>query len=127
MTRWTLIAMLLLIPGCFVAKSVDDTTWDPATVAKIKVGTSTRADVFELLGPPTQVVELLDSDAYVYKHTIVKTTGFSVILFTAIRADQQGDGVTVIVDRDGIVRAVGSKYNAERAIHGPPWADPDEE
>jgi outer membrane protein assembly factor BamE (lipoprotein component of BamABCDE complex) len=122
-----LIAVLLLLPGCFVAKSIDDTTWDPATVAQLKVGTSTRADVLRLLGAPNQVVELLDSDAYVYRHAIGKVTGFTVILFTAIRSDEQRDGITVIVDRSGIVRAVGSRYNAERAIHGAPWADPDED
>ncbi|MHC4472426.1 MAG: hypothetical protein ACYS99_15855 [Planctomycetota bacterium] len=117
----------MLLPGCFVAKSVDDTRWDPQTVSKIKVGRSSRADVLNLLGPPTQVVELLDSDAYVYRHTIVKDTGLFLLIFSALREDRQMDAVTVIVDRAGKVQAVGSKYNAERAIHGMPWADPDEE
>ena len=80
------------------------------------MGTSTRADVLKLLGPPTRVVELLDSDAYVYQHAIEKGTGLFLIVFNTVRSDRQLDGVTVIVDRDAPFQVV--IRNIERG--GPP-------
>ena len=123
MGRLALLYALLLLPGCFVSKDLQERTWDASAVEKLEVGKSTRADVLRLVGAPTEVIKLLDSDAYVYEHTVTKTTGMFLILFNTNRQDRQFDRVTVIVDRKGTVVAVGTRWAADRAVYGLPWTD----
>ena len=123
MSRSALLCALLLLPGCFISKDLEERTWDAQAVERLEVGKSTRADVLRVLGSPSEVIELLDSDAYVYEHAVEKTTGLFVIVFNATRRDRQYDRVTVIVDRQGTVAAVGTRWTADQAIYGLPWTD----
>lgn len=122
--RFTLPAVLpLVLAGCFFGKTKDQRPWDEADVAKIQVGKTTKAEVLRLLGPPKQIVRLLESEAYMYAHSIQKETGTYLIVFNMHRTDTQYDAVTVIINRQDVVTAVGHRFDAEKAGYGFPWQD----
>lgn len=111
----------LLLSGCFFGKTKDDRPWDPALLARLEIGKSTKADVLKLLGSPKQVVRLLESEAYMYTHMVEKKTNTYLVLVNLSRTDRQYDSVTVIIGRDGIVQGVGSRFAADEASYGMPW------
>jgi hypothetical protein len=117
-----LLPALLALPlaGCFFGKKMDDRTWASEAVAKIKPGT-TKAEVLTLLGPPKEVIRLLESEAYVYTRAVEKNTSTFLILVNLSRSDRQYDAVTVIIDRKDVVTAVGSRFSADEAEYGFPW------
>jgi outer membrane protein assembly factor BamE (lipoprotein component of BamABCDE complex) len=122
--KLTLAALLpALLAGCYFGKTRDDRLWDEERVAKIEVGKTTKAQVLQLLGPPKQVVRLLESEAYMYSHTIEKDTGAFLLVVNLRRSDRQYDAVTVIINRQDVVTAVGSRFTAEQAGYGLPWQD----
>ena len=123
MIRVAPLFVLLLLSGCFASRSVNDKTWDPELSGQLVVGTSTREDVLKVMGPPKEVVELLDSDAYIYEHTVMKQSGLFLLILNMSRDEAQYDRVTVIVDRSGIVQAVGQRFLADTAEYGLPFGD----
>lgn len=114
-------AALFVLGGCYFGKKNDDHTWDPALVARIEPGKTTKAQVLQLLGPPKQVVRLLESEAYMYTHSIEKDTNTFLIVLNLSRSDKQYDAITVIINRQDVVTAVGSRFAAEESAYGFPW------
>ena len=115
------ILLLLLSTGCYFSKTMEDRPWGLESVSNIKAGETTKAEVLKLLGPPTEIVRLLESEAYVYRHAMEKQTGTFLILLNMRRVDRQYDAVTVIINREDVVTAVGSRFTAEEAEYGFPW------
>ena len=114
-------AALFALGGCYFGKKNEDRTWDPALVARIEPGKTTKAQVLQLLGPPQQVVRLLESEAYMYTHSIEKATNTFLVVLNLSRTDKQYDAITVIINRQDVVTAVGSRFAAEEAEYGFPW------
>lgn len=118
-----LAVLPLVLAGCFFGKTKDQRPWEESDVAKIQVGKTTKAEVLRLLGPPKQIVRLLESEAYMYSHSIQKETGTYLILLNMHRTDTQYDAVTVIINRQDVVTAVGHRFDAEKSGYGFPWQD----
>lgn len=116
-----LAAALAVLNGCYVSKKKDDRPWAADVVAKIEVGKTTKADVLRLLGPPKQIIRLLESEAYMYIAPVEKNSGLVLIVLNLSRSDRQYDAVTVIINRQDVVTAVGSRFSADEAEYGPPW------
>ena len=116
-----LAAALVALSGCYVSKKIDDRPWPAEVVSKIEVGKTTKAEVLKLLGPPKQVIRLLESEAYMYVASVEKNSGLVLLILNLSRSDRQYDAVTVIINRQDIVTAVGSRFSADEASYGPPW------
>ena len=116
-----LAAAAVALSGCYVSKKKDDRPWPPDVVSKIEVGKTTKADVLKLLGPPKQIIRLLESEAYMYVASVEKNSGLILVVLNLSRSDRQYDAVTVIINRQDIVTAVGSRFSADEAEYGPPW------
>jgi outer membrane protein assembly factor BamE (lipoprotein component of BamABCDE complex) len=114
---------LALLSGCYFGKAKEDLPWQADALAKIQVGKTTKAEVLKILGSPKQVVRLLDSEAFMYSHAVEKSTNTYLVLLNLHRSDRQYDAITVIIGRDGLVQAVGSRFGAEEASYGSPWGD----
>lgn len=123
MKAFVAAAGLLILSGCVLGKTKEDHSWSAEQVAKLQVGKTNKAEVLLALGPPKQVVRLLDSEAYMYTHAIEKSTNTWLLVLILNRHDRQYDSITVIIGRDGIVQAVGSRFGSESASYGPPWGD----
>jgi len=116
-----LAAAFAILNGCYVSKKKDDRPWPPEIVARIVVGKTTKAEVLQLLGPPKQIIRLLESEAYMYIAPVEKNSGLVLLVLNLSRSDRQYDAVTVIINRQDIVTAVGSRFTADEASYGPPW------
>ena len=114
-------AAIAALSGCYLGKKRDDRPWPSDVASKIEVGKTTKAEVLKLLGPPKQVVRLLESEAYMYVATVEKTSGIFLLILNLSRTDRQYDAVTVIINRQDIVTAVGSRLSADEAEYGMPW------
>jgi hypothetical protein len=116
-----LAATVAVLNGCYVSKKKDDRPWPSEIVARIVVGKTTKAEVLQLLGPPKQIIRLLESEAYMYIAPVEKNSGLVLLVLNLSRSDRQYDAVTVIINRQDIVTAVGSRFTADEASYGPPW------
>ena len=116
-----LAVALAVLNGCYVSKKKDDRPWAAEIVAKIEVGKTTKADVLRLLGPPKQIIRLLESEAFMYIAPVEKNSGLVLLVLNLSRSDRQYDAVTVIINRQDVVTAVGSRFSADEAEYGPPW------
>ena len=116
-----LVAALGVLNGCYVSKKRDDRPLRSEVVAAIQVGKTTKAEVLQLLGPPKQIIRLLESEAYMYVASVEKNSGLVLLVLTMSRSDRQYDAVTVIINRQDVVTAVGSRFAADAAEYGPPW------
>ncbi len=114
-------ALALALGGCFFGKKMDDRPWPAEAVARLQPGKTTKAEVLAALGPPKEIVRLLDSEAYMYVHAVEKSTGTYLVLLNLSRSDRQYDAVTVIINRQDVVTAVGSRFRADEAEYGFPW------
>ena len=120
-TRLLPALALVSLGGCYFGKKVEDHPWPAEAVARIEVGKTTKAQVLQLLGPPKEVVRLLESEAYMYTHSVEKSTGAFLLLVNLSRTDRQLDAITVIINRQDVVTAVGSRFAAGTAEYGFPW------
>jgi len=116
-----LSAALVVLNGCYFSKKKDDRPWPPEVVAKIEVGKTTKAEVLKLLGPPKQVIRLLESEAYMYVASVEKNSGLVMVVLNLSRSDRQYDAVTVIINRQDVVTAVGARFSGDEASYGLPW------
>lgn len=114
-------AALAVLNGCYFGKKMDDRPWPAEVVKKIQVGKTTKAEVLMLLGPPKQIVRLLESEAYMYVASVEKNSGIVLLVLNLSRSDRQYDAVTVIINRQDVVTAVGSRFTADEAEYGFPW------
>jgi len=112
---------LLVLNGCYFARKKDDRPWPMDVVSKIEVGKTTKADVLKLLGPPKQIIRLLESEAYMYVASVEKSSGLVLVVLNLSRSDRQYDAVTVIINRQDIVTAVGARFSGDDAAYGLPW------
>ena len=116
-----LAVALAVLNGCYVSKKKDDRPLRGEVVAAIQVGKTTKAEVLQLLGPPKQIIRLLESEAYMYVASVEKNSGLVLLVLTMSRSDRQYDAVTVIINRQDVVTAVGSRFAGDTAEYGPPW------
>ena len=125
------ITALLLVAwlgaGCALTQTSDGTPLDPERVGQIVVGQSTRADVQRLLGTPDEIIysnlehDPLFERAFRYQRNRRRTTYFTLILFSASRADANSDNVIVFFDDRGVVEDVGSRLDVYKPRYGMPW------
>jgi outer membrane protein assembly factor BamE (lipoprotein component of BamABCDE complex) len=105
-----LIFCLALLAGCATTGNVQIS--DPATVAKIEPGKTTKAEVRTLVGEPTKVNFDMNKNEvweYVYTKATAKPATFIPVLnLFAGGADMSGNTLTILFDKNGVVEKVGA-------------------
>jgi len=122
-TRFALLCATLLC-ACALGTQRFGRVIDAAGIASLEVGTSTKADVLRLFGPPTSysrlpVVAALDaaapeavsraepdSDVFVYEYREDRESFFTAILYTRFRREVLADRLMVFFDAADVVRYV---------------------
>ena len=125
MTTRHAMALLLaaMLAGCFTGRTKRELPPSAEKAAQIQVGTTTAAEVLTQLGAPSQIIKLWKSEAYVYDHSVTKSSGLFLLLIITSRRDTQHDRVTVVFDEQGVVKGVGSRFESEEAAFGSPWSE----
>jgi outer membrane protein assembly factor BamE (lipoprotein component of BamABCDE complex) len=95
-------AAATLLQGCAFFRGNYDDEFKQEDVESIKVGTSTRQDVANILGAPERVIQVHDKEIFHYYNYILKS---GTVLFFS-RTNVVGNDLYVFFSPDGIVQQV---------------------
>lgn len=118
-----LIVLLIasLLPGCIVlGKNKQFQPFDSTELDKLVPGQTKATEVTEIFGAPSEVVELANGNAYVYKRTVTKGTVCWLLLVTFGNVEKQHDQLVFFFDRNDTLTHYGLSLDAEKAKYGLP-------
>ena len=117
------LALLLILPGCFTTRKTINQQLSSEAAAQVAPGTS-AADVVELLGAPTDIVQLGHRSAYLYEFQQTKMTGLLAGVVGFMNSDTRSDRVWIFLGPGGdTVTHVGSSFDANKAENRMPWTE----
>ena len=114
-------AVVFLLPGCFVSRTLVNEPIEPASVGQLVPGTTTADEVLALLGAPTDVIQLGKRSAWRYDHLVSKTAGLWLILVGVLNVDTQSDRVWLFFDENDVLKHAGSTLKSHTAEYSFPW------
>jgi len=116
------LLILVLSTGCvLLGKNTEFQPLDPTLLEPLVAGQSRAADVCKVLGAPSQVVELSNGNAYVYRRSVTKGTGVWLVLVSFVNAEEQHDQVVLFFDKNDLLTHYGVSLNAGKASYGFPF------
>ena len=118
-----IIVSFLLVSGCSIIRVYEG---EPLKLnqeelsQKIKIGSTTKGDILETMGPPARFVRQFDGDIFVYEFIHNKAHMFEVKepiltqtkLFLYKKEQSQRDLLVILFDRNGVVVNFGVKSGA---------------
>ena len=106
--RVTLVLLLVAVPlsGClqYEAKRGVEVKWQTAITSQLEEGKSTRADVMDLLGPPSQVISLDDETALYYLFERTSGRGYILVLYNRFTVDARYDRAVFFFDENDVLQ-----------------------
>jgi len=127
MIRSLLALALVLSPSCFISRQTFNEALDPEAVAGLEPGRSTATDAVELLGAPSDVIQLGHRSAWRYDHVVAKRAALFLLVFVAMNEDSHSDRLWLFFDQDGLLTHMGSTLAADLAEYDMPWSGHDHE
>jgi outer membrane protein assembly factor BamE (lipoprotein component of BamABCDE complex) len=118
-------AALAFSTSCFVSRETTNVPISPELVEQLQPGVTTATEVAELLGAPSEVVQLGFRSAWRYDHVKAKRAGFTIIVVTMMDTDARTDRVWVFFDENELLTNVGSTFQAGGSQYQLPWQDRD--
>ena len=116
------LLILVLCTGCVVlGKNTEYQPLDPTLLEPLVPGQTKAADVSKILGAPSQVVELSNGNAYVYRRSVTKGTGVWLVLVSFVNGEEQHDRVVFFFDKNDLLTHYGVSLNAGKASYGFPF------
>ncbi|UVT22313.1 MAG: hypothetical protein H8K03_10665 [Nitrospira sp.] len=101
-----LLVLVFLSQGCAFSRGTLGDDIKPDTIAAIHKGTTTKAEVFQLLGAPDRLLQLNGRDVFQYYRYDAKAGSLLLILLNFTRLSIRSDDLFVILNRDGLVEDV---------------------
>ncbi len=111
-----LVALLMnLVCGCTIGRIYMGSEIRNDPKEKIKIGSTTKADILETFGPPERIQMQYDGDIFVYAYLRKNSSKFSLTepYFTKLtiiqytRTQQKNDSLVILFDKDGVVKNYG--------------------
>lgn len=106
--RLTLITLLVTVPltAClqYEAKRGVEVKWQTDVTSELAKGKSTRADVMDLLGPPSQVISLDDETALYYLFERTSGQGYILVLYNRFTVDARYDRAVFFFDENDVLQ-----------------------
>ena len=115
MKRTVLVVFCLgLLSGCvqFDSQRGIEVAWQDRVVANLTKGESTRADVLELLGPPSQVISLRDETVMYYLFEEAEGDGIILIVYNSIDIKTHYDRAIFFFDDNDVLTDYSTKVRA---------------
>jgi len=99
-------SLVLLSSGCTSFASVDGVSnlWREVPVDHFQKGVTTQSDVLELLGPPSQLINLHDQTVFYYLTEHTSGQGKIFIFWNQISAESEYDRAIFFFDTDGVLQ-----------------------
>jgi len=98
------LVIALLLPLCLAAcaqyenRRGVEVTWDPAQLTDLTVGETSRADILQRLGPPSQLIALEDETVLYYLYEHARGNGLILIAYNRFEVDTRYDRAVFIFD-----------------------------
>jgi outer membrane protein assembly factor BamE (lipoprotein component of BamABCDE complex) len=119
------LGLLLLLLGCLCGCTIGrrytgaEIREDPA--AHIRIGSTTRAEVLAIFGPPDRILRQTSGDVFVYRFERRNSTSFTLEepvitnlqIFSWSKVQEKSDLLTVFFDREGRVTGFGHRRGTE--------------
>jgi len=121
--RSLLLALLLLAPACAFARTTNNAPLDPAALRSLRPGVSTAADVVQVLGAPSDVVQLGKRSAYRYEFSSTKHTALFLLVLGFYNEDTRADRAWVFFDENLVLSHVGVTLDADDVRYAMPWQE----
>ena len=125
--RPPLIALLLctalFLSGCLISRNTVNKPLNQADIAQLQPGTSTAGQVVELLGAPTEVVQLGRRSAYRFDATTTKQAGLFLLIVGFLNTDTRSDRLWAFFDTEGVLTHFGATLTADEPEYALPWED----
>lgn len=117
-----LLLIIYLCTGCALfGKKKEYQSFDSALLDNLVPGQTTAAEVTKLLGAPSQVVEMSNGNAYIYKRSVAKGTAIWLIIVSFGNYNKQHDQIVLFFDTNDIMTHYGVSLNAGKASYGFPF------
>ncbi len=117
----TVLLIASLLSGCIVlGKNKQFQPFDSTELDKLVPGQTKAAEVTEIFGAPSEVVELANGNAYVYKRTVSKGTVCWLLLVTFGNVEKQHDQLVFFFDLNDTLTHYGLSLDADKAKYGLP-------
>jgi outer membrane protein assembly factor BamE (lipoprotein component of BamABCDE complex) len=117
----TVLMITTLLSGCLViGKNKEFQPFESTELDQLVPDETTATEVTEIFGAPSEVVELANGNAYVYKRTVTKGTVCWLVLLTFGNVEKQHDQLVFFFDLDDILTHYGLSLDAQKAKYGFP-------
>ncbi len=109
-----IVSLALLITGCTSYGSVDGVSnlWREVPVDQFQKGITKQSDVLELLGPPSQLINLHDQTAFYYLTQRSSGQGKIFIVWNQVSVENQYDRAIFFFDTEGVLQEVAYSKEA---------------
>jgi hypothetical protein len=116
------LSLILLFTGCAMfGKSKEHHAFDARWFDTCAPGTTTAADVVELFGAPSNLVELSNGNAYIYERSVSKGTGIWLVILSFGNYETQYDRVVFFFNKENILTHYGLSMKAGDSSYGLPF------
>jgi len=115
--RAVIVLAALVSCGCASYGAVDgvDNLWRDVSIEQFQKGVTTQADVLELLGPPSQLINLHEQTVFYYLTARTSGQGKIFILWNQVNAESEYDRAIFFFNTAGILQELAySKEQIER-------------
>ena len=112
-----ILCVVVLISGCASYGSVDgvDNLWREVSVDQFQKGVTTQAEVLELLGPPSQLINLEEQTVFYYLTQEMSGKGQIFIVWNKVSATSKYDRAIFFFDAEGVLQEFAfSKERVDR-------------
>ncbi len=112
--RVIIVSLALLITGCTSYGSVDGVSnlWREVPVDQFQKGVTKQSDVLELLGPPSQLINLHDQTVFYYLTQRSSGQGKIFIVWNQVSVENQYDRAIFFFDTEGVLQEVAYSKEA---------------
>lgn len=117
----SLLGALALSSGCFTGRDTTNEPLDAEKIASLEPGETRASDVVELLGAPTEVVQLARRSAYRYDYTNRKRYGLFLIVANFLNEDTRSDRLWVFFDENQVLSHFGATLQGDASVYAMPW------
>lgn len=107
---------LCLLQACaqYENKRGVDVRWQDSVTSQLERGSSTRADVLELLGPPSQVIALNGETALYYLFEHARGDGLILVLYNRTSIETTYDRAIFFFDENDVLTEFSTRvYDSE--------------
>jgi hypothetical protein len=115
-------AALAVLPACLIVRDTTNEPLQAEVLTQLTPGATTAAQAVELLGAPTEIVQLGFRSAYRYEFGAAKRAALFLIVINLSNTDARADRIWLFFDDRDVLTHVGSSFDADDARYALPWS-----